>query len=64
MQADVISQKFGGTQYGQNQNIMTPPNDDTQISSNEPIPVDVNARPQTAGNATMAGTVNQSKKSK
>ena len=63
MQADVISKKFGGgNQYGQNQNIMTPPNDDTQISSNEPIPVDVNARPQTAGNAVATVGVNQSKK--
>ena len=65
MQADVINQKFGGNQYAQQQNILTPTNDN-QLSSNEPIPVDMNARPQTAGNATLGVTVsgNQSKHSK
>ena len=44
MQADVISQKFGGNKYAQHENVMTPTNVN-QISSNEPIPVDMNARP-------------------
>ena len=60
MQADVISHKFGGgNQLGQHQNILTPPNNETQISSNEPIPIDLNTRPQTAGNTTLGATVNE-----
>ena len=63
MQADVISQKFGG---GNQQIIAMSPNHETQISTNDPIPIDMNTRPQTAGNANLGVTVsgNTTKQSK